>query len=322
VDRLIDVLTVLEQYLINYWTPSLYGPLIPDGTPDASLPNIDHNPTDGSVYIVKKLRGYDERQVGPQILIDELPAVKTKKIWVSKGFLKIMHPLLVTIFYRPNAQRLEDDRLPNQEIIFRNIQSEIDRIVDAHRFDMDFCNEVQLTTWEDVSSRGTLGLSDVTPKTALFRGSEPDLMYRAEQVIWFTYYNSTSTIINGSIVPPLNRTTLDFRFTRGFDLFSTNWDNVLNVGYTLNIVAGVIQTIVFNGIPSNNSGFTPSSNIPVTITDSSGYGAVVHAVVNGSGVITSIVVDNGGSGYSGATGVAIYHFSNYTWDNNPRVVLA
>ena len=67
----------------------------------------------------------------------------------------------------------------------------------------------------------------------------------------------------------------------------------------------------FTGL-SGGTGYTPSSStIPVSIFGGGGLGATAHATSNGSGVITSVTLDTGGSGYTSAPNVTIGVINGY-----------
>ncbi|WP_165235382.1 hypothetical protein [Aquisphaera insulae] len=73
----------------------------------------------------------------------------------------------------------------------------------------------------------------------------------------------------------------------------------------------------FSGL-SGGAGYPPSSGaIPVTISGGGGSGALAHAVSNGSGVITSVVLDAGGSEYTSAPRVTIGSSPGYLVFDQP-----
>jgi hypothetical protein len=195
---MLNVALIVGQLLHSFWSTSDTYPSIPamdnlavvdsgnSGAPPAAANNKD-------VKIVIKKLGFNPKVAFPQILVDELPNMKVKKIFISTGFLKIMHPVLITVFMRPYGQRLDDVQLSANEIVFRSIQSEIDNIIKHYRFttaitpqtqclNTTYLNEIQLTTWEDTTNRNTEGK---------VQGGEENLVYMAKQVVWCTYYDIT-----------------------------------------------------------------------------------------------------------------------------------
>lgn len=105
------------------------------------------------------------------------------------------------------------------------------------------------------------------------------------------------------------------------------WTN--NITYSVVKTANVITSITVTGSPS---GFDDANPPSIVISGGSGTGATATAVVSG-GKVTSIIVTNGGTGYTGNPTVAVvvnanfptlpasiwekYNSSTSTWDNVP-----
>ena len=62
---------------------------------------------------------------------------------------------------------------------------------------------------------------------------------------------------------------------------------------------------------SGGSGYPPSTNVAVQVISNVGSGAVIFGVTNSSGVVTSLVIQRGGTGYSSAPTLSIGVNSGY-----------
>ena len=83
--------------------------------------------------------------------------------------------------------------------------------------------------------------------------------------------------------------------------------------YTCNTGATATATISggrltgFTGLAGGTGYATSQSAIPVVLVGGGGTGATAHAASNGSGVVTSVTLDTGGTGYTVAPNVVIGH---------------
>lgn len=143
----------------------------------------------------------------------------------------------------------------------------------------------------------------------------------------YHYYVEAS---KGSVVNKSDVVTVDPAIPLNGDYRSKGsgiWAN--NIAYSVVKASNVITGITVTGSPS---GFDDANPPSIVITGGSGAGATATAVVSG-GKVTSIIVTNGGTGYTGNPTVAVatnanyptlpasiwekYNASNSTWENVP-----
>lgn len=85
--------------------------------------------------------------------------------------------------------------------------------------------------------------------------------------------------------------------TGGFTRYESSRNYVCDVVFGARLT-GQLRTYT---VVSGGSGYTPSSTLPVTITDATGLMAQAYAETNGSGVVTGVYAVDAGYDYSGPT---------------------
>lgn len=120
---MLDACSNLQTYIDAEWTEAN-----PDKT-DLKYSYVEYNPN--AAY--------------PQILFEDGLVEHT---WITKNLNKIIHEVKITIFIRPI--NYTPDVISTYKTTFRNMKSELDRILTLGKYSVTDINCVELSKWEDI----------------------------------------------------------------------------------------------------------------------------------------------------------------------------
>lgn len=122
---------------------------------------LEANWTVQEVTFSKMFHGYRENpaspQSKPQLLIDRPIGTRQVKSYLTKGIYRVEDTLILTLFLTPHSYR--QTNIDVVEESFRQIQTEVDRILACNRQEIAEINFVDLMGWRDLTDR------DIEPVT-------------------------------------------------------------------------------------------------------------------------------------------------------------
>jgi len=100
--------------------------------------------------------GLDENATYPQIVVDQLPGDTAIHKWITTGVTRIIHTTEIVVYLKPVNETPSE--ILNAKLKFRNMMSEVDRIILGNRFDISPFRRVELTQWEPMTDRKAIPL--------------------------------------------------------------------------------------------------------------------------------------------------------------------
>lgn len=147
---MLDVKTIIKDYLYDNWEASS-----PIGKDDISW--------------TLGLEESNKTSTDSQVNIDEEVEPRGSRTFVVSGVYRVEQGVKITIFKKPTGY--SSTTVAACETIINNIKTEIDRILNAGRYDITSINWVDLGDWENLTIR-----------------EEEPIVYKTRQTIICIYY--------------------------------------------------------------------------------------------------------------------------------------
>jgi len=122
----IDVANTISLYLQSNW--------------------VESNPGTVDLAFTTLYPGFNPHKGYPQISIDEILDSKVTATFVTNGVYRVDHEILVTVTAKP--LHFTNTAIDATEVTFRNVMTEIDRILNEGRYSVSDINHVTLTGWK------------------------------------------------------------------------------------------------------------------------------------------------------------------------------
>lgn len=109
----------------------------------------------------------------PQINIDQIPEVRSRKTFVTEGVYRVEEEVLVTVMVRPDNNI--DAIIDAAETTFRKMKTEVDKILNAGRYSIAGVRKVDGEGWINKTDREIKGR----------------IVFKASQIVKLTYYEGS-----------------------------------------------------------------------------------------------------------------------------------
>lgn len=146
---MIDVVSALKTYIDTEWTET--------------------DPAKANLKWALSYSEFDRIKTFPQIAINEIREVRPIQTFVVDGVYRVEHNVMLSVLLRPT--KYDDTTVDAAETTFKNMKAEINRILNAGRYNVNEVSKVDLSSWETVTDRD----------------AEP-VVFEARQVLKCTYF--------------------------------------------------------------------------------------------------------------------------------------